>query len=157
MFEPITYFTNLHTKHKTLAEKYKLCRVSGVAALEEVLEGAKRENFFFAIDDAEDGITFRGGGGGYFIRKSYTVFILGKCKYGDMDTRQTILTEARAIFRSLLSKIIKDKLIIPVLNAENIRFFEVPPAFAFGTSGIYFIFTVENPVDLRYDAGEWED
>jgi len=156
MFDPIQYMQSLHSKLKLTAEKYKFARVSGVAALEEVLEGFKREKFFFAVDDSQDGVTFRSGGA-YFERRQYTVYIIGRADYGNMDQRQEILTEAKSIFRSLLTKLIKDKLTIPVLSVENTRFFEVPPAFAFGSSGLYFMFTVENPVNLVYDAAAWND
>lgn len=157
MFDPIVYMETLHGKLKLTATKYKFARVSGVAALEEVLEGFKREKLFFAVDDSQDGVTFRGAGGTYFERRQYTVYIIGRADYGNMDQRAEILTEAKTIFRSILTKLIKDKLSIPVLSAENIRFFEVPPAFAFGSAGLYFIFTVENPVNLVYDAAQWND
>lgn len=157
MFDPIVYMQSLHAALKLTAEKYKFARVSGVAALEEVLEGFKRHKFFFAVDDSQDGVTFRGAGGGYFERRQYTVYIIGRADYGNMDQRSEILSEAKTIFRSILTKLIKDKLTIPVLSAENIRFFEVPPAFAFGSAGLYFIFTVENPVNLVYNAAEWNN
>lgn len=157
MFDPIVYMQTLHGKLKLTFEKYKFARVSGVAALEEVLERFKREKFFFAVDDSQDGVTFRGAGGGYFERRQYTVFIIGRADYGNMDQRQEILAEAKTIFRSVLTKLIKDKTTIPVLSAENIRFYEVPPAFAFGSAGLYFMFTVENPVNLVYNADQWND
>lgn len=156
MFNPITYMQSLHSELKLTKDKYRFCRVSGVNALEEVIENFKTSKFFFAVDDSQDGNTFRGAGGGYFERKQYTVYILGRAEYGNMEQRETVLAEARTIFRSILSRLIKDKLTIPVLSAENTRFYEVPPAFAFGTSGLYFIFTVENPVNLVYDAAEWD-
>jgi len=156
MFDPITYMQTVQTELKLTATKYHFARVSGVSALEEVLDNYKREKFFFAIDDAQDGITFRGAGAGYFERRNYTVYILGRAKYGDMDQRTEILTEAKTIFRSILTRLIKDKLSIPILSAEQIRFFEVPPAFAFGTAGLYFMFTVENPVDLQYNGTDWQ-
>lgn len=146
----------LHSELKLTTDKYKFCRVSGINALEEVLESFKRSKFFFAVDDSQDGVTFRSSGA-YFERKQYTVFILGRAEYGNMDQRESVLSEAKTIFRSILSRLIKDKLTIPVLSAENIRFLEVPPAFAFGTSGLYFIFTIEQPVSLVYDAAEWSD
>lgn len=156
MFDPIVYMQLLHTKLKLTKDKYKFARVSGVAALEEVLEGFKRNTHFFAVDDSQDGITFRANGA-YFERRPYTVYLIGRAKYGDMDQREEILAEAKTIFRSILSRLIKDKLTIPVLNMEQIRFFEVPPAFAFGSAGLYFMFTVENPVNLVYDATAWND
>lgn len=156
MFDPITYMQTLHASLKLTKDKYKFCRVSGVNALEEVLESFKKSKYFFAVDDSQDGVTFRNPGGGYFERKQYSVYVLGRADYGNMAQREVVLSEARIIFRSILSRLIKDKLTIPVLSAENIRFFEVPPAFAFGTSGLYFIFTVEQPINLVYDATEWD-
>jgi hypothetical protein len=156
MFNPIEYLKTLHSTLKLTKDTYRFCKVSGVSALEEVLANFKREKYFFAVDDSQDGVTFRGAGGGYFERRPYTVFILGKAEYGKMDQREAVLTEAKSIYRNILTRLIKDKLTIKVIDMETIRFFEVPPAFAFGCSGLYFIFTVENPVNLVYDAAEWD-
>lgn len=157
MFDPIAYMKTLHGKMKLTKTKYKFTTVSGVSELEGVLANFKREKFFFAVDDSQDGVTFRGAGGGYFEGRPYTVFILGKADYGDMTKRTEVLSEAKKIYRTILSKLIKDKTTIPVLDMEKIRFFEVPPAFAFGCSGLYFIFNVQNPISLIYDAAEWDD
>lgn len=156
MFDPVAYFTQLHDELLATKYDYAFCRVSSLNNLEEVLEGYKRNTKFFAIEDAEDGQTFRGAGAGYFERRFYTVYLLHRHKYGDMTARATILGETRAIFRDLLSRMIKDKLTIQGLSVENIRFYEVPPAFAAGTGGIYFTFTVENPVNLVYNANQWD-
>ncbi|WP_299576687.1 hypothetical protein [uncultured Sunxiuqinia sp.] len=156
MFDPINYMQTIHSKMKLTKDKYRFCKVSGVGSLEEVLENSRREKHFFAIDDSQDGQTFRKGGG-YFERRPYTVFILGRAEYGKMDQREAVLTEAKSVYRHILSKLIRDKLTIPVLNMENINFYEVPPAFATGCSGLYFVFFVENPVNLVYDAAAWND
>lgn len=155
MFDPIAYMKLLHAKMKLTATKYRFETVSGVNALEGVLEHSRRDKYFFAVDDSQDGVTFRGAGGTYFERRPYTVFILGRAEYGDMAARATVMTEAKAIFRSILSKLILDKRSIAMLDVENIQFYEVPPAFATGCSGLYFIFNVENPVNLVYDGSEW--
>lgn len=155
MFNPITYMQDLHSKMKLTKDKYRFSKVSGVGALEEVLENSRRDQFFFAVDDSQDGQTFRKGGG-YFERRPYTVFILGRAEYGKMDQREAVLDEAKTIYRHILSKLIVDKTSIPILNVENINFYEVPPAFAAGCSGLYFIFYVENPVNLTYDVAAWE-
>jgi len=55
----------------------------------------------------------------------------------------------------VLSKLILDKRTIPVLDVERIQFFEVPPAFATGCSGLYFIFNIEVPVNLVYNGNDW--
>lgn len=157
MFDPIAYMETLHGKMKLTKDKYKFTTVSGVAELEGVLESMKREKYFFAVDDSQDGVTFRGAAAGYFERRPYTVFILGKADYGDMAKRKEVLAEAKTIYRTILSKLINDKLSIPVLDVEQIRFYEVPPAFAFGCSGLYFMFNVQNPVNLVYNAAEWDN
>ena len=156
MFDPIAYMRTLHGKLKATKTTYKFTEVSGVDNLEGVLQNSRHEKKFFAVDDSEEGITYRGAGGGYFERRQYTVFILGKATYGDMVKRAEVLVEARRIFRSLVTKLIKDKSSIPLVNLEQIRFFEVPPAFATGCSGLYFNFTVENPIELIYNAADWE-
>lgn len=155
MFDPISYLAQLHGELKITAEKYKFVKVSGTGALEGVLENSRREKHFFAVDDSQDGTTFRGAGAGYFERRPYTVFVLGKADYGDMETRATVLEEAKTIYRHIMSRLIKDKLTIPVLDLERVRFYEVPPAFATGCSGLYFVFNVENPVSLLYDEEAW--
>ena len=132
MFDPITYMKSLHDAMKLTTEKYRFETVSGVSALEGVLEHSRRDKYFFAVDDSQDGVTFRGAGGTYFERRPYSVFILGKAEYGNMTQRSTVLDEAKIIFRNILSKLILDKRSIPVLNIENIQFYEVPPAFATG-------------------------
>jgi len=154
-FNPVNYMEQLHGELKLTSEKYKFVRVSGVNALEEVLNNTRRNTHFFAVDDSADGTTFRGAGAGYYERRPYTVFILGKTDYGDMDERAAVLSEAQTIYRHLMSRLIKDKLQIPVLDMERIRFYEVPPAFAAGCSGLYFVFNVENPVNLVYDSEAW--
>ncbi len=157
MFDPVTYMQSLHDKMKLTKEKYKFVKVSGLAELEGILDNFRRHKNFFAVEDAQQGETFRGAGGTYFERRFYTVYILGTAEYGDMEQRAVVLTEAKAIFRNILSKLIRDKLLIPMLDVEKIRFYEVPPAFATGCSGIYFIFFVDNPVNLTFNATEWDN
>jgi hypothetical protein len=156
MFDPIAYMQTLHGKLKATKTKYKFTTVSGVDNLEGILQNSRHDNYFLAVDDSEEGVTFRGAGGGFFERRQYTVFILGKAKYGDMVKRAEVMAEARGIYRSLVSKLVKDKNSIPVINTEQIRFHEVPPAFATGCSGLYFHFTVENAIELVYNAADWE-
>lgn len=156
MFDPVTYMETLHGELIATKTDYLFSRVSGVQGVEEILEKSRRNNKFFAIDDSQDGQTFRGAGGAFFERRAYTVFILTRTAYADMDARATVMAEARAIFRNIVSRMIKEKNTIPVIDLNRIQFYEIPPAFAHGTCGIYFIFNVENAVDLTYDATAWE-
>lgn len=154
-FDAVTYMEGIQSQLKVTKTGYKFARVSGLNDLEEVIENAKRETKFFAVDDSQDGVTYRGAGAGFFERRQYTVFLLHRVKYNNMDGRKVTLDEVRSVFRNILSRLIKDKMTIPVLDVERTNFYEVPPAFAQGCSGIYFFFNVNYPVDLRYDSTEW--
>lgn len=157
MFNPIDYMRQLHGKLKLTKTKYKFVTVSSISSLEGVLQNSRRNHYFFAVVDAQDGLTFRGAAAGYFERRPHTVFILGKADYNDSVKRQEVLVEAKEIYRKILSKMIRDKMEIPVLNMEQIRFYEVPPAFATGCSGLYFTFNIEDPVNLIYNAADWDN
>lgn len=154
-FDPVDYMETIHSQLKATKTAYKFVRVSGIGDLEGIIENAKREIKFFAIDDSQDGITFRGAGGGFYERRQYTVFILHRVKYNNMDGRETALSEIRAIFRNVMSRMIYDKISIVLLDLDRTAFYEVPPAFAQGCTGIYFNFNVQTPIDLRYDATAW--
>jgi len=155
MFDPINYMQTLHGQLKDTRYEYQFARVSGVSGLEEVLEKSRSKKKFFAVDDSQDGTTFRGAAAAFFERRPYTVYLLSQASYGDMAARATIRAEARTIFRNIVSRMIVDRYDIPVIDLQRIQFYEIPPAFAHGTVGIYFIFNVENPVDLTYDATAW--
>lgn len=155
MFDPSAYMKNVCEKMILTKDKYLFTKVSGISALEGIVENARRNSYFFAVDDSQDGVTFRGAAAGFFERRMYTIFILGKADYGDQKKRDEVLEEAKKIYRHTLSKMIKDKLTIPVVKLDQIRFYEVPPAFAVGCSGLYFIVTVENPINLVYDDNAW--
>lgn len=157
MFDFVTYMRTLHGKLKATKTAYTFTRVSGTNDLEEVLENTRRKTKYFVVDDSQDGITFRGAGGSFFERRAYTIYLLVQTTAGNMDTRETILTQVREIFRSLMSRLIKDKLTIPVVDFDRVSFFEVPPTFGNGSCGIYFTFYVQNPVDLKYDGADWTD
>lgn len=155
MFDFIEYMRGIHGKLKATKTNYEFARVSGIDHLEEVLENTRRKQKYFAVDDSQDGVTFRGAGGSFFERRLYTVFLLVQAEPGNMTAREQFLTEVRAIFRNILSKAIVDKMTIPVIDLDRVAFYEVAPNFANGCVGIYFTFTVQNPVDLRYDATAW--
>ncbi len=155
MFDPSAYMKDVCEKLTLTKDKYLFTKVSSISGLEGILANSRRHSYFFAVDDSQDGVTFRGAAGGFFERRMYTIFVLGKANYGDQEKRDEVLEEAKQIYRHTLSKMIKDKINIPVVKLDQTRFYEVPPAFATGCSGLYFTVTVENPINLVYDANVW--
>lgn len=160
MWNAITYFQTLATKLKATKTNYCFCRVSGINNLEDVLANGQRYKAFFAVDDSDDGVTIQRGGG-YFNRRAIVVYILKKYKITDMTDRENTMNECRSIYKSILSKLIKDcsdysPFELSYLDKTRIPYHEVPGMFAVETTGLYFILTIEEPIELVYDATEWE-
>ena len=162
MFDAIAYFQNIHDTLKATKDDFYFCKVSGMSYLEQVIQNAKRYRNFFAVDDIDDGVTFEGGGSGYYERRTYTVFLLMHYgDYGDIDARNNTISQAREIYRKILSKIIYDKVYsaqgLRYMNTDQIKFNELPGHLLTGFTGFYFTISVDNPVDLSYDASEWTE
>lgn len=158
MWNAVSYFQTLSSKLKATKTNYSFCRVSGINHLEDVLLKGQRHKAFFAVDDSDDGVTIQSNGG-YFNRRAIVVYILKKYKITDMVERETALNECRSIHKSILTKLIKDSNEVNELlffDKRRIPYHEVPGMFAAETTGLYFILTIEEPINLVYDATEWE-
>lgn len=160
MFNPVTYFEGLTDSLKlTKAEGYRFVKVSGLTAFEGIIESRKKAKNFVAINDSENGAIIKGGGGGYFNRKPYTIFIASAAKYGDMDQRAVLLDQHRQIFNSFNTKIIKDRSDgtnnLLLFDSARLPYYEIPGFFANGCVGLYFIIFVDNPVNLEYVDEDW--
>lgn len=158
MWNAVEYFQDLHSKLKTTNFDYHFCRVSGLNMLEDVLTNFTRKNAFFAVDDSDDGSTVSNSGG-YFNRRTIAIFILKKYTINNMEEREAVLNECRNIYISLLSKILVDKSTVPeLMYVDNTRipYHEVPGQFAGGTTGLYFVISIDEPINLVYNAAEWE-
>ena len=97
--------------------------------------------------------------GGWFKRRTVTVFILQKYSITNMDERQTRLEECRVIKNRFHSKIIADAQEMEefmYLDKSRMPHFEIDEYFANGCTGLYFMISFNEPTDLQYDANDWE-
>jgi hypothetical protein len=160
MFEPVEYFEELtDTLITCIDNNYKFVKVSGLSDLEGVLANRKKYKNFIAVDDSESGAIIQGGGAGFFDRRPYSVFICSAVKAGDMDARETLLEQHRSIYRSFLTRIIKDRqdatMELLQFDPSRIPYYEMAGMFGNGCVGLYFIINVDNPVNLVYNDGDW--
>jgi hypothetical protein len=138
--------------------EYKFCRVSGISYMEEMIRKFKTAKAYFCIDDTEDGNLFQSGGG-YMEWRQYTVFLLKKFPFGNMDVQHEVLNECRRIYRQIMKKPIRDRRLLanemtcPVI--ERIPFYEIPGYFISGCTGLYFSISVDIPTELCYDGNGW--
>ena len=161
MFDAHKYFEKICQTNKLLIEgKYHFCRVTGISYMEEVIQKFQREKAYFCIDDTEDGTIISNSGNGYFERRQYTVFILKKYSFNNMDEQHAALEECRRICRQIVKKLIFDRSVLAnemtYLHVDRIPFYEVPGYFISGCTGLYFMVTVDIPTELCYEPEDWE-
>lgn len=161
-FDVYTYFTEIAKKLKASKDNgFHPCKVSGLANMEEVIAGFKGKKAYFAIDDTNDGITYKGNGGGYFDRKQYIVYLLYKVPQNNMDAQHIGLNICRTIFHSICTKLIKDRQKLAnemtYLDTTRIPFYELEGYSIAGCTGLYFMITVDQPINLCYNADEWDE
>lgn len=158
MWDAVTYFKTLMGKLKLTKSTFTFCRVTGLNYLEDVLSNYAAKKSFLAVDDTDDGVTIQIGGA-YFNRRSVVVYILKKYDFKSQEDREQKTNEIRVIHKKLLTKLIKDSMIIQemiYLDKTRIPYHEVPGMFAAGTTGLYFIITINEPVNLVFDESDWE-
>lgn len=161
LFDAISYFKGICTKNKLAkANNFHPCICSGINSLEEVLGGFKKRAAFFAVDDTNDGVTeFRSGG--FFKKRTFTIFLMKRYKFDDMADRQAALDVCRQLYRQVHSKLLKDKQNMNneliYLNTENVYSRELGEYFINGCTGLYFMIDVSEPINLMYNQDEWEE
>lgn len=161
LFDAIGYFQELCSKNK-LAKKHEFhpCTCSGIHSLQGVLQEFRYHSAFFAVDDTNDGVTEKRSGG-YFKKRTFTVFLLKSYRIDDMADRQNSLDVCRQLFRQVHSRLIRDKENLDnelvYLDTEKIFSRELGRYFINGCTGLYFMAEVSEPTNLCYDEQEWEE
>ena len=158
MWNAVDYFETLNGKLKLTKGLYTFCRVSGLNYLEGILSAPKSATAYLAVDDSDDGVTIKKGGS-FYNRRSIVVYILKKYDFKDQIDREEKLNECRVIHKKLLTKLIKDSNEVDdlmYLDQNRTPFHEVAGMFVSGTTGIYFITTLDEPVELIYDDNDWD-
>lgn len=160
LFNIEAYFADMCTRNRLAADNgFRFCTCSGIETLQGPLDRFKRDNAFFCIDDTNDGAMFLGRGGGWYKKRTFTVFILHRYTFRDESDRAEKLGLCRRLFRQVMSRIIIDaddlqnELIY--LHTDNVMSRELGQYFMNGCTGLYFMLDVSEPVDLRFDAEEW--
>lgn len=161
LFDAIGYFKEMCQKNK-LAKQHEFypCICSGINSLEEVLDQFRKKSAFFAVDDTNDGVTEQRSGG-FFKKRTFTVFIMKRYIFGDMADRQKSLDVCRQLARQVHSRMLLDREEMSnelvYLNTSNVYTRELGEYFINGCTGLYFMIDVSEPIDLRYNGEEWEE
>lgn len=158
-FDAMTYFRNLTQSNRLcVAHGFSAASCSGPASFEGLLSQMMDVENFVVVDDTNEG-NVTASDGGFFKRVTYTVWILARYAYNDMNDRQEKLNLCRTIFRQFLSKILIDKyqwqMDFTYLLSDNVDTRELGAWFINGLTGMEFHLDVQEPLDLVYDGEQW--
>ena len=165
-FDGHEYFKDLTEKNKLAkANAFFPCSCSGINSLQDVLENFRKQSAFVCIDDTNDASTEQIGGG-WFKKRTFTVFLLIRYKFDDMKDRAEKLDICRhdicrQIFRQFHSRMIRDKYLYEdmdksFLNVSRIYARELGEYFISGCTGLYFMTEISEPINLCYKEDEWD-
>jgi len=135
------------------------CRCSGLYYLEELLANLRSQKAFVCVSDTSEDATHRQGGG-WFKRRVFTVFILMRYNTRSQQDYSEKLAICRELFRQFHSRFIVDEADLAnemaYLAVDEIRSRELGGDFLNGTTGLYFMISMDEPLDLQYNGEEWD-
>lgn len=160
LFDAHAYFCNLCAKNNlTVQHQFHPCTVSGIESLQEPLQQFRQQTAFLAVDDTNDAAIVQQAGG-FFKKRTFTVFLLMRYRMDDMADRRAKLDICREVYRQFISRMIIDKEDLSnelvYLNTARIMSRELGTYFMSGCTGLYFMTDVLEPVDLVYNEEEWK-
>lgn len=159
-FDSEKYFSSLCEANRLAQTNgFKFCTCSGIESLQGPLDRFKTDRAFFCLDDTNDGALFQGKGGGWYKRRTFTVFILHRYTFRDEADRASQLAICRNLFRQIMSRMIIDaddlQNELVYLHTDNVVSRELGQYFMNGCTGLYFMIDVSEPVNLKFDNSEW--
>ena len=159
-FDSEAYFSKLCRENRLASEaKFTFCTCSGIQSLQGPLDRFKTSNAFFCIDDTNDGALFQGTGGGWFKKRTFTVFIMHRYTFRNEQSRIEAMNLCRNLFRQVMTRMIVDaddmKNDLIYLHTDNVMSRELGQYFLNGCTGLYFMIDVSEPVNLLYNREEW--
>lgn len=160
-FDSEAYFSTLCNSNKfSVKHGFRFCTCSGIEQLQGPLQSFRATNAFFCLDDTNDGSLFQGKSGGWFQKRTFTVFLLHRYDMKREQDRIMVLHRCRELFRQLCTRLLIDSDDLEnemvYLHTENILSRELGQYFLNGCTGLYFMIDVSEPVDLTYNESEWQ-
>lgn len=159
-FDSETYFAEICERNALARENgFTFCTCSGVNSLQGMVERFRSTKAFFCLDDTNDGNLFQGRSGGWFKKRTFTVFIMHIYDLKSMDSYSKALSLCRLLFSQIISKMLVDaddmSNEMVYLHTENILCRELGKYSLNGCTGLYFMIDVSEPVDLTFDESQW--
>lgn len=161
-FDSIAYFHQLTAENRTCQEHHFVATsCSGPDTVQGVMQQFRKASNFVMVSDTVDSNT-HSCGEGFFDRNVYTVWIVAAYKRDDMEDREQKLNLCRYIFRQFLSRMLRDKYReayegqLEFLDITHVYSSELGRYSLNGVTGLYFMVTSDEPIDIQYDDSLWQ-
>lgn len=161
MFDFNAYLHTLSAHNRlALDHHFQSGTCSGIDGMEDLLRHYSTATAFVLSDDVTTGETYEKSGG-WFVRRTFTVFLLHRYDYGDESSRAAALNLCRELKRQLQSRLLHER---DSLQLKNIYLaLDAMPATEIGRfmgdslTGLYFMVNVDEPQTLCYEPDQWTD
>ena len=162
-FDDLAYFVEMGQKNRLARENnFFVGFCSGPDGMYQVMDNYRDYANFILVDDTTSGNTF-GAKPGWFDRKVYAVNIIAGYEYGNEEDYKAKLALCRRIFKQMLSRVISDMAsfkygqYMMYLNLDKVYSHEFGRYSFNGATGLFFQLQNNEPLNLVYDPGEWEE
>lgn len=154
MFDAISYLKQISSENLLATDNaFYIGECSGIEGIEPLMQKYRTKANFIMVDDTVDG-SMVSNNVGWFNRRVYTVFVFAQYREDSMDDRRKKLDLCREIFRQLLTRLIADQpkyeYDLIYMRTKLIQYHELSSWNFSGVTGVYFMVTVDEPVDLTY-------
>lgn len=161
-FDSIAYFKQLAAECRTCKDyNFVATECSGPDSIQGVMQQFRKASNFIMVSDTVDSNT-HSIGEGFFDRNVYTGWILAGYRRDDMADREAKMNICRYIFRQFLSRMLYDKSReaydgqMEFLDLTQVYSSELGRWSMNGVTGLYFMVTSDEPIDIQYDESLWQ-
>lgn len=160
LFNAADYFEKICKSNKLLVDNgFVFTRIGNNSLMTEVFEQMHRHPAILALSDVTNGNISMGGAGTYYRLRVFTIYLFMRCTPGDMNNYYKNLDTCRMAMQSVFSKLIVDSHELAsqlvMLDTKRMPFNEFDGYLLNGHSGVSFMFTSQEPVNLCYNKDEW--
>ena len=161
LFDFTAYVHDMVQHNKLASENgFHPCAASGMGGVAEMLTEMRQRTAFVVTDDIVTGGTVQKSGA-FFQRRTFTVHIVCRYRQGDEEDRKGKAQLCRELLRQLQSRLLRDEAQLhnnlAYIDLTRMPVADVGQYFLDGCTGLYFQVNFDEPIDIAYNAEEWND
>ena len=163
IFDSIAYFKQLAAECRTCKEyNFVATECSGPDSIQGVMQQFRKASNFIMVSDTVDSNTHSIGGVSSTATSIPSGSWQGNARRDDMADREAKMNICRYIFRQFLSRMLHDKSReaydgqMEFLDLTQVYSSELGRWSMNGVTGLYFMITSDEPIDIQYDESLWQ-